>query len=994
MLKEPNYEYFKRIFIKVYNIINEKSNPSHEDVREAFGKVLEYLGYLEKNRLHERMIKEGRCDLWLISDEGVAEAVVEFKKPGASMDNEKLRKYMFDLGVNHGILTNGEILLMYKLILDELKLLGKINLNDPDPTLLRKLYDTFRKSEIPLTPDKLFEFIMGLSRKPIYVKNNIEEFISKFHLSPTPFADLVLSTFNLYTFLISNPNTFTEKTFNIWLRYFAPTWKERGGKKKFKLWREMLKNILGREPKKNELYQFMFALETAYAITSRLILLRVCGDYGFGVGLDWIIRLCQEIMKDPLLKNLKGSSLHTYIVAQIPRQFGRLSLDFPSIFEEDFFDWWHDAFEAGKFFQLEDVVQGNIPEKVTNFSSSLFMVTLTVLSFSFEDVTSDILGGLYQKYFDPETRKALGEFYTPPAIVEYILNRVNYKVGEGISLGKMLIDPACGSGTFLIYSLSRFFKEAEERVNKNETTWDKILTSLCDGLAICGLDINPFAVLIAQINYAMQIMPYYRKARLENPYFRIMGIPIFKTDTLRLISPHGMAPVSDRSYVELPLGDDITVSFRLISMKMLREVGAFNIIEAVRILRSIFRATRKSIIGEKLDNVLAREFQNLRNTILRSIKSNQHFMDVINSIISCLSDLKQSVGDSRLSKWIGDELIVSTLKSELELQYDFIVCNPPYVTAYKADEELEMCKKFGYELVEGVGKRDLAYPFLEWGLRRLKERGKIGYIMTDKWMEWKGRKKIRDFVLNHSKLIEIIDSTWVDFFEEATNYVSIIISENTSWEGNEPVRLASFFNKPVMSLNDALFKIKHQLDLLEKSYLDTKLHSGYIGDFYVANLCPIMYLRNFCDLVWSPLLRCLPQEREVMYKIKKIGLHLENIDDFIKYKRNKVFLGIATAGTSVFTLNNVEKEQISEENQGITKLTAEGSDLERWGIIHKERGVKDVLIYPNGKINWDLVSRHKFIDEKRIIFPYDDKFHNLELKNYPKKTTLILEKIE
>ena len=56
---------------------------------------------------------------------------------------------------------------------------------------------------------------------------------------------------------------------------------------------------------------------------------------------------------------------------------------------------------------------------------------------------------LYQRYFDRDTRKALGEFYTPPEVIEFILDECRYK-GQRAD---RLLDPACGSGSFLAAAL-------------------------------------------------------------------------------------------------------------------------------------------------------------------------------------------------------------------------------------------------------------------------------------------------------------------------------------------------------------------------------------------------------------------------------------------------------------------------------------------------------------------------------------------------------------
>lgn len=978
----------KKKLVEAYTIISGKPRASHEDVRGALSKTLEYLGYPEKNRLHERASKAGKCDLRLITDEGLIHAIVEFKKPGAPFEKDKLRDYMYDLRVRYGIFTDGKILKMYELVVDDLKELGRtIYLGAPDETEVAVLYRMFRKPRGPLTPDRLLDFLGGIEQRPIPLAENVEEFVSKFRLSPTLFAELVSSTFFLYKSEAANPNSFAVKTFKIWKKYFAPTLKEKGGEKRFKEWRERLKIVLGKKPTASELYEYMFALETSYALVSRLILLRVCGDYGFGTGVAWMKDLVREIVKDSLLKALVSSGLYTYVAGQIPRQFERLSYDFPSVFEEDFFDWWYDTIFRPPP-PIEDVIRGNIPKPVSDFAFSLLKVTLIVLSFSFKDVTSDILGMLYQEYFDTSTRKALGEFYTPPEIVEYILDSVGYTIGKGISEGKTLIDPACGSGTFLIKALDRHFKEAGNQVRQNKMSWGDVLTNLCDGLAVCGLDINPFAVIIAQVNYSMQIIPFYKTAREKNSLFRISGLPIFKTDTLHL--PVGRRLLLNEPLrIWLPIGDQEKIEFLVPTMQMLRNVGALNPAEAVKLLRLIYRAARRAALSrEDLDTALALE---LDHKVCNAVKSDQKLMVVIKSIAKCLKNLKDRVGDGRIMKWVRDELIVATLKSEMK--YDYAVFNPPYVTAYRiAEEQWIEYEKYGYELLKRAGKRDLAYLFLEWSLKRLNKEGKLGCIITDKWIEWEGRKKIRNFVVNNAKVIEIIDSMWVKFFEEARNYVAIVTLEKTKeWESDEPLRFASTFKEPMMKLQDSLNEIRNQLNTLEVEYMEDGTERGYVGQYYVANVWSPSRIKGDHQSKsnvkpWSPLFRLSPKEFEVVEELENIGKRLKDIEDFVNKDKMKIFEGIVTAGYPIFLLDENDINSLMNEFNVTTRHTAEGTDVERWRIIYKQRGTKETLLQPCGGFSWKLLGRTKIVPRKRIIFPYELKNHEwtqVDLMNFP-----------
>ena len=105
-------------------------------------------------------------------------------------------------------------------------------------------------------------------------------------------------------------------------------------------------------------------------------------------------------------------------------------------------------------------------------------MVFAVFGFDFASLEGDVLGELYQDYFDRETRLALGEFYTPREVVEFILDEVGY-VGEATDRGRLL-DPACGSGTFLVAALQRYLEAHEDEDGR------RVLTRLILGLHIVG----------------------------------------------------------------------------------------------------------------------------------------------------------------------------------------------------------------------------------------------------------------------------------------------------------------------------------------------------------------------------------------------------------------------------------------------------------------------------------------------------------------------------
>ena len=155
--------------------------------------------------------------------------------------------------------------------------------------------------------------------------------------------------------------------------------------------------------------------------------------------------------------------------------------------------------------------------------------------YDFSIIESDVLGNIYEQYLgnilkstpkraklesSKTHRKEQGIYYTPSYIVDYIVKNT---VGEYIKthtpeeIRKVrILDPACGSGSFLI----RAYKELENYWIKNsdfaqltldsEEFYSKKVEILKNN--IFGVDLDPKAVEIVQLNLLLQISE--RKRRL------------------------------------------------------------------------------------------------------------------------------------------------------------------------------------------------------------------------------------------------------------------------------------------------------------------------------------------------------------------------------------------------------------------------------------------------------------------------------------------------
>jgi type I restriction-modification system DNA methylase subunit len=107
----------------------------------------------------------------------------------------------------------------------------------------------------------------------------------------------------------------------------------------------------------------------------------------------------------------------------------------------------------------------------------------------------DLLKKLYQLLFPKTVRHDLGEYYTPDWLADLVINEVGYDGNPDIRV----LDPACGSGTFLVMAINRVREYAEKHMIPKHELLPKILNN------IVGFDLNPLAVMAARTNYLLAL---------------------------------------------------------------------------------------------------------------------------------------------------------------------------------------------------------------------------------------------------------------------------------------------------------------------------------------------------------------------------------------------------------------------------------------------------------------------------------------------------------
>lgn len=337
------------------------------------------------------------------------------------------------------------------------------------------------------------------------------EFFDTFRLERgTLFYRMLERTYELIEYRLKHGGSddFLRDAYEFWNEYYAadPSWYDLPSE-----WRE----IAGSASNKQKV---MFAVETVQSILGRLMLAKACEDYDFP-NID-VSEFVEQQTRD-----YRGNVSHVAYVEVTSQLMDQLRQELvESVFEQDLYYWWNTLAEDTRTLSDAELHDHDWPTPVERFGAGFAEFIVAIARFDFSTIQGDPLGDLYQQYFDPGTRRALGEFYTPPGIVEHILDSVEYE--HGIQ-HKRLVDPACGSGTFLVEALRRY-----KTTVGPDPDWADELRGLCERSRIVGIDIHPFAVVLAQIRFMLEILPEYRQAIEDDPGFVLKRLPIYRTDSL------------------------------------------------------------------------------------------------------------------------------------------------------------------------------------------------------------------------------------------------------------------------------------------------------------------------------------------------------------------------------------------------------------------------------------------------------------------------------
>jgi hypothetical protein len=251
--------------------------------------------------------------------------------------------------------------------------------------------------------------------------------------------------------------------------------------------------------------------------------------------------------------------------------------------------------------------------------------------------------------------------------------------------------------------------------------------------------------------------------------------------------------------------------------------------------------------------------------------------------------------------------------------FDIIVGNPPYVKTedMKNDCEAEF-KYLKKRYVNSAFRQfDKYFVFVEFAISRLKDRGRIGMLIPNKWMTIESGKKIRAFLNKDVCISKIIDFGNEQIFGGKSTYVCM------------------------------LFAAKQKLDKLD--YRAIKKYSEYISTPEAAgNLIPQLVLNKMGGDSW--VLPSSQKEAATLTGIFVNSTRLSAICDIAN--------GIQTSADKIYILN---KYEMAGDKVVFTDVTGDKVSIEKsitrpyvsdsLGVVSYERVIADALVVFPYKLN-------------------------------------------
>ncbi|HDH45636.1 MAG TPA: SAM-dependent DNA methyltransferase, partial [Thermococcus sp.] len=570
---------------------------------------------------------------------------------------------------------------------------------------------------------RLLEAIRGLRRKPIEAQLLLEDF--------GPKSDISRKTILvLYKSLMNAESPRTKMLFEDWRRVFSQVC----AYSKEKLEGLVDHYKLKEDYKVVDVEKLMFAIHTYYTILMKLLTSEIVTLFADSLIGSYLKRLEEAYLrgKNEMLIELKEMEAGGIFA----------ELGIKNFLEADYFAWYLDEWND------------EIAELVYEIVKKLLDYEPATIELSPERV-KDLFKRLYQNLVPRSIRHKLGEYFTPDWLAELVLDEIGYDGNPN----KRVLDPACGSGTFLVLAIKRIKEYAKEHFIDERMLITKIVEN------VQGIDLNPLAVLAAKANYIIalaDLLRYRPRGGLEIPIYLADSIAVGRRMTLN----------GWEVYLKTSEGE-FWIPHEVLDKSLLS-----------RVLEDI-----EFCIRNKYSKEIFREF------IGKKYKLNKNSIEALTRLYWKLLSLEKK-GKNK----IWTRLLKNSFAPLLIGKFDYVVGNPPWINWENLPEFYRNNTKplwnwYGLtKTTKGMGlgkvKRDMAMLFVARGLDRFtKENGRLAFLIPFTVYKTQAGAGFREFLAkgywkdekanSPCKVLKIHDLVTLYPFEGAVNRTSLVVIEKS-----------------------------------------------------------------------------------------------------------------------------------------------------------------------------------------------------------------------
>lgn len=413
-----------------------------------------------------------------------------------------------------------------------------------------------------------------------------------------------------------------------------------------------------------------------------------------------------------------------------------------------------------------------------------------------------------------------------------------------------VLDPACGSGSFLVGMLS-ILDDLQQRANEQLKVDEDSFTrkKRIIGQSLYGVDVMEWACHVAELRLWLALIIdaeipseelHVRKEPLL-PYFtfkirsgdslvqEVGGINLGHIKDSREIPPQLKTSVTKLKNEKLKFyNNDKTCKFHSAEALKNEERQLFINILAARKdeIHKLIQALRRKIEGPQEQQVRLDGSVTLRSHQMDlEVGRYQQELDVLNKEFAQTEASLKALGTAREMPFVWDIAFVEIFEGEKE-GFDIVIGNPPYVRQEAiADPHLQreeittenkriykdklarsvyqaFARFFGYQAGSAAisrkidAKSDLYIYFYFLGLKLLNTQGSFCFITSNSWLDVGYGADLQEFLLKHSQVKLVLDNQMKRTFANAdVNSVIVLLSspdDRREWALENTARFVMF----------------------------------------------------------------------------------------------------------------------------------------------------------------------------------------------------------